>query len=217
MFDRTDSYRPWHRWLGLRIGRRGPDDDEVSSSSSSFASVADSLSLMMALCCRDYHPYYRLCYSYLSSVSGGIRLPLRALNPQSPLPTSRPHLAYTPLSFLLGHYLSFHPLISFRLHHRPLRQLTKRIQSAPQSTESRKRDMANVRSAQSSGRTRLSYLLDGSSAGDAAGRQLKGTTMTPSWRRRRRKPREEMVIKWERYRGERVDVQSLEWRCFRDS
>lgn len=217
MFDRTDSYRPWHRWLGLRIGRRGPDDDQVSSSSSPCASVADSLSLMTALCCRNYHPYYHLCYSYSSSVSGGTRLPLRALNPQSPLPTSRQHLVYTPPSFLLDHYLSSHPLTSFRLHHRPLRQLTKRIQSTLQSTESRKRGMANVHSAQSHGRTRLSYLLDGLSAGDAAGRQLRVTTRTPRWRRRKMKLREEMVIKWGQYRGERVDVQSLESRCFRDS
>jgi peroxin-12 len=26
LFDKTDSYRPWHTWLGLRIERKGPDD-----------------------------------------------------------------------------------------------------------------------------------------------------------------------------------------------
>lgn len=195
MFDRTDSYRSWHRWLGLRIGRRGPDDDEVSQSSSSCANLADRTSLMTALCCRNYHPYYRPCYYYSSSVSGGTRLPLRALNPQLPLPTSRPHLAYTPPFFLPDHYLSSHPPTSFHLHHQPLLQPPRRIQSTLQGTESRKRGMANVHFARRNGRIRLSYLLDGWFAGDVAGRQSRGTTRTPTWRRRRRKRREEMAIK----------------------
>jgi hypothetical protein len=161
MFDPTDSYRPWHRWLGLRIGRRGPDDDEVSNSSSSRANLADRTSLMTARCCPNYHLCYRPCYSYLSSASGGIRLPLRALNPQLPLPTSRPHLTYTPPSFLLDHYLSSHPPTSFHLHHRPLLQPARRIQSTIQSTESRKMGMANVHFARRNGKIRLSYLLDG--------------------------------------------------------
>lgn len=195
MFDRTDSYRPWHRWLGLRIGRRGPDDDEVSNSSPSRASLANSTSLMTARCCPDYHPYYRPCYSCSSSVSGGTRLPLRALNPQLPLPTSRLHLAYTPPSFLLDHYPSSHPPTSFHLHHRPLLQPSRRIQSTIQSTKYRKRGMANVHFARRNGRIRLSYPRDGWFAGDVAGRQSRGTTRTPTRRRRRRKLREEMTIK----------------------
>lgn len=195
MFDRTDSYRPWHRWLGLRIGRRAPDEDEVSNSSSSRASLADRTSLMTALCCRNYHPYYHLCYCSSSSASGGIRLPLRALNPQLPLPTSQPHLAYTPPSFLPDHYLSSHPPTSFHLHHRPLLQPSRRIQLTIQSTKFRKRGMANVHFARRNGRIRLSYPRDGWFAGDVAGRQSRGTTRTPMWRRRRRKRREEMAIK----------------------
>jgi len=30
LFERSDAYRPWHSWLGLRIERRGPDDETVS-------------------------------------------------------------------------------------------------------------------------------------------------------------------------------------------
>ena len=26
LFDKTDKYRPWHRWLGLQVQRKGPDD-----------------------------------------------------------------------------------------------------------------------------------------------------------------------------------------------
>lgn len=26
LFDKTDSYRPWHAWLGIRVERKGPDD-----------------------------------------------------------------------------------------------------------------------------------------------------------------------------------------------
>jgi hypothetical protein len=26
LFNKTDSYRPWHTWLGLRIERKGPDE-----------------------------------------------------------------------------------------------------------------------------------------------------------------------------------------------
>ena len=26
LFDKTDSYRPWHRLLGVRVERRGPED-----------------------------------------------------------------------------------------------------------------------------------------------------------------------------------------------
>ncbi len=32
LFDRSDSYRPWHRWLGLRIERRGPANEQVGFS-----------------------------------------------------------------------------------------------------------------------------------------------------------------------------------------
>jgi hypothetical protein len=26
LFDKTDNYRPWHTWLGLRIERKGIDE-----------------------------------------------------------------------------------------------------------------------------------------------------------------------------------------------
>jgi hypothetical protein len=26
LFDKTDCYRPWHSWLGVRVERKGPDE-----------------------------------------------------------------------------------------------------------------------------------------------------------------------------------------------
>ncbi|WVQ84852.1 hypothetical protein IAT38_007009 [Cryptococcus sp. DSM 104549] len=33
LFEKTNSYRPWHTWLGLRVTRRGPEDEESPSTS----------------------------------------------------------------------------------------------------------------------------------------------------------------------------------------
>jgi len=41
LFDKTDSYRPWHTWLGLRIERKGPDET-VSTRRSNAHLTADN-------------------------------------------------------------------------------------------------------------------------------------------------------------------------------
>jgi hypothetical protein len=38
LFDKTPYYRPWHKWLGLQVERRGPPDQDVSAPHQRFAS-----------------------------------------------------------------------------------------------------------------------------------------------------------------------------------
>ncbi|WVQ95909.1 hypothetical protein IAU59_003008 [Kwoniella sp. CBS 9459] len=59
LFDKTNHYRPWHKWLGIQVSRRGPEDDVDDDSASIFSrlpSLLPPLLLMLKLSQWWYSP-----------------------------------------------------------------------------------------------------------------------------------------------------------------
>ncbi|KAK8849838.1 hypothetical protein IAR55_005174 [Kwoniella newhampshirensis] len=89
LFEKTDSYRPWHRWLGLRVTRRGPDDEDLTSDSSLLSRLPPLLPpllLLLKLSQWWYSPSSPRAFSALTSTQNTIAATHASILPPRPLP-----------------------------------------------------------------------------------------------------------------------------------
>ncbi|WWD20467.1 hypothetical protein CI109_104943 [Kwoniella shandongensis] len=89
LFDKSDSYRPWHRWLGLRVARRGPDDEEQDNPTSLLSRLPPLLPpLLLALKLSQwwYSPSSPRSFSPLTSTQNSIAATHASILPPRPLP-----------------------------------------------------------------------------------------------------------------------------------
>ncbi|WVF68357.1 hypothetical protein IAT40_003122 [Kwoniella sp. CBS 6097] len=49
LFEKTNHYRPWHRWLGIQVSRRGPEDDTDDNSDSILSKLPPLLPPLLLL------------------------------------------------------------------------------------------------------------------------------------------------------------------------
>ncbi|WVR07920.1 hypothetical protein IAU60_004963 [Kwoniella sp. DSM 27419] len=88
LFNRTDHHRPWHRWLGLRVARRGPEDEILESHSllSRLPPLLPPLLLALKLSQWWYSPASPRAHAALTADRNDIASTHAAIQPPKPLP-----------------------------------------------------------------------------------------------------------------------------------